>query len=62
VSAQLAARRWSAVGHKVVVLQNAPLQRDQLLWAAVLDAEGFVALGSHTALELAGFTPLAREA
>jgi hypothetical protein len=62
VSAQLAARRWSAVGHKVVVLQNAPLQRDQLLWAAVLDAEGLVALGSHTALELAGFTPLATEA
>jgi hypothetical protein len=62
VSAQLAARRWSAVGHKVVVLQNAPLQRDQLLWLAVLDAEGLVALGSHTALELAGFTPIAREA
>ena len=29
---------------------------DQLLWLAVLDAEGLVALGSHTALELAGFT------
>jgi hypothetical protein len=62
VSAQLAARRWSAIGHKVVVLQNTPLQRDQLLWAALLDAEGLVALCSHTALELAGFTPLAREA
>jgi len=62
VSAQLAARRWSAVGHKVVVLQNAPLRRDQLLWLAVLDAEGLAALGSHTALELGGFTPIAREA
>jgi hypothetical protein len=62
VSAQLSARRWSAVGHKVVVLQNAPLQRDQLLWLAVLDAEGLVALGSHTSLELGGFTPIAREA
>jgi hypothetical protein len=62
VSAQLAARRWSSVGHKVVVLQNAPLQRDQLIWLAVLDAEGLVALCSHTALELGGFTPLAKEA
>ena len=62
VSAQLAARRWSAVGHKVVVLQNAPLQGDQLLWLSVLDAEGLVALGSHTSLELGGFTPIAREA
>ena len=62
VSAQLSARRWSAVGHKVVVLQNAPLQRDQLLWLAVLDAEDLVALGSHTSLELGGFTPIAREA
>jgi hypothetical protein len=62
VSAQLAARRWSAFGHKVVALQNAPLQRDQLVWLAVLDAEGLVALCSHTALELAGFAPLASEA
>jgi hypothetical protein len=61
VSAQLAARRWSSLGHKVVVLQNAPLQRDQLIWLAVLDAEGLVALCSHTALELGGFTPLGKE-
>lgn len=62
VSAQLAASRWSAVGTKVILLQNAPPTRDQLMWLAVLDAESLVTLGSHTALELAGFAGLAREA
>jgi hypothetical protein len=62
VVAQLAARRWTAVGQNVVVLQNAAPRRDQLMWMAVLDAAGLVALGSHTALALLGFRSFAREA
>ena len=50
------------VGHKVVLLQNAPPTREQLMHIAVLDAESLVALASHTALELAGFRGFAKEA
>jgi very-short-patch-repair endonuclease len=60
--AQLDARRWSAVGDNVVLLQNAPPTRSQLIWLAVLDAPPPAAIGSHTALELLGFEPLASEA
>jgi len=62
VAGQIAADRWTAVGQKVVLLQNAPPRRQQVMWIAVLDAGWPAALGSHTALELAGFRSLAREA
>ena len=62
VAAQIAAQRWMAIGHKVVLLQNASPTREQLMHIAVLDAESLVALASHTALELAGFTGFAKEA
>ena len=39
VAAQIAAGRWMPVGHKVVLLQNAPPTREQLMQIAVLDAE-----------------------
>ncbi len=60
--AQLAARRWTAVGHAIVLVQNAPPTRRQSMWVAVLDARGPAALGSHTALEVAGFSGFAVEA
>lgn len=46
----------------MVLLQNAPPDRRQLMWIAVLDAGPLAALGSHTALELMGFEPFAVEA
>ena len=61
-AAQIAARRWTAIGQKVVLLQNSPPTREQLIWVAVLDAESLVSLGSHTALDLAGFVGFAKEA
>ena len=62
VASQIAGRRWTAYGQKVVLLQNSPPTRTQLMWLAVLDAGEDAALGSHTALELAGFKGFAREA
>jgi hypothetical protein len=62
VTSQVDARRWTAVGQNVVLLQNAPPLRDQLMWLAVLDAGEDAALGSHTSLELAGFKGFSREA
>jgi hypothetical protein len=62
VTSQIDAKRWTAVGQNVVLLQNAPPLRDQLMWLAVLDASDDVALGSHTSLELAGFKSFSREA
>src|SRR4029450_6189453 len=38
VASQISARRWTAVGQNVVLLQNAPPLRMQLMWLAVLDA------------------------
>lgn len=61
VRARLAAQRWTALGREVVLMQNAPPSRRQLMWTAVLDA-GRCALGSHTSLELAGFSSFAAEA
>lgn len=61
LNANLRAERWTAVGQEVVLLQNAPPGRRQLMWIAVLDA-GECALGSHTSLELAGFRSFAAEA
>jgi len=49
------------MSEQVVLLQNAPPTRRQLMWVAVLDA-GECALGSHTSLELAGFRSFAIEA
>lgn len=62
ITQQVVARRWNAVGRNVVLLQNTGPTRDQLMWLAVLDAGPGCALGSHTALELAGFRPVAQEA
>lgn len=59
---QVNAERWTTWGDKVVLLQNAPPSRRQLMWIAVLDASPIAALCSHTSLELAGFRPLAKEA
>jgi len=49
------------MSEQVVLMQNAPPVRRQLMWIAVLDA-GECALGSHTSLELAGFRSFAAEA
>lgn len=62
VSAQISASRWTSIGENVVLLQNAPPDRRELMWIAVLDAGPVAALGSHTALELAGFESFATEA
>lgn len=61
ISAQIDASRWQAFGEKVVLAQNSPPSRRQLMWLAVLDARG-CALGSHTSLELANFRGFASEA
>jgi hypothetical protein len=61
VDANLCAERWLTMGEGVVLLQNVPPDRRQLMWVAVLDA-GECALGSHTSLELAGFRSFASEA
>jgi hypothetical protein len=62
IRAQLAARRWQSWGAHVVILHNFEPTRQQLMWAAALDAGYPAALASHTALELHGFRPFAREA
>lgn len=62
IRAQIAARRWQPWGFHVVILHNFEPTRLQLMWAAVLDAGYPAALASHTALELHGFKPFAREA
>jgi hypothetical protein len=62
IRAQISARRWQSWGFHVVILHNFEPTRTQLMWAAVLDAGYPAALGSHTALELQGFKPFAREA
>ena len=62
VASQIAGRRWTGYGQNVVLLKNSPPTRTQLMWLAVLDAGEDAALGSHTALELAGFKGFAREA
>ena len=62
IRAQIDAHRWQCSGRSVVVTHNGEVTRRQLMWVASLDAGEPVALGSHTALELAGFVPFAREA
>lgn len=62
IDAQLSAQRWTKWGSHVVVMHNFEPTRSQLMWAAVLDAGYPAALASHTALELHGFKPFAKEA
>ena len=62
IRAQIAARRWQPWGFHVVILHNFEPTRQQLMWAAVLDAGYPAALASHTALELHGLKPFAQEA
>ncbi|HEX6757999.1 MAG TPA: hypothetical protein VF086_06235 [Propionibacteriaceae bacterium] len=62
IRAQIAARRWQPWGFHVVILHNFEPTRQQLMWAAVLDAGYPAALASHTALELHGLKPFAPEA
>jgi hypothetical protein len=59
---QVAAERWRRYGRHVVLMQNAPPTRLQLMWIAVLDPEPPAALASHTALEHDGFRGFASEA
>ena len=59
---QLRAFRWTRWGDRVALTQNAPPDRRQQMWLAVLDAGFPAAVASHTALELAGFRSWAREA
>ena len=54
VTAQRAALRWTTYGTRVVILQNAPMTRQQHMWAAVLHAGRHAALASTTALESSG--------
>lgn len=56
LDAQLAARRWRALGPVVVVLHNGPLTYRQRLWAAVLNAGSVAALCARTAAAEAGLT------
>lgn len=58
---EVSARRWSAWGKHVILLQNAPPIRTQMMWIAVLDAGERSALASHTALEVAGFRGFGKE-
>ncbi|MGH3502898.1 MAG: hypothetical protein ACRDQA_18695 [Nocardioidaceae bacterium] len=61
-AAQVRAQRWSEWGRNVVLLHNSTPSRRQLMWIVALDAGSPCALGSHTALELAGFRSFASEA
>jgi hypothetical protein len=62
IRAQLKARRWQPWGCHVVIMHNFEPTRQQIMWAAVLDAGYPAALASHTALELHGFKSFAQEA
>lgn len=62
VRAQVNARRWTAHGENLVILQNSAPVRRQIMWMAVLDAGELSALCCHTALELAGFRGTSAEA
>ena len=54
VEAQVAARRWQALGSTVIALHNGELTQRQSWWAAVLAAEGPSALAGRTAAEAHG--------
>lgn len=54
VRAQLAARRWQAVGPVAVVLHNGPLTDEQRTWVALLTAPGTAAVAGRHAAALGG--------
>lgn len=54
LDAQLAARRWRALGPVVIVMHNGPLTHRQQLWAVVLNAGPVAALCARTAAAEAG--------
>lgn len=54
VDAQLSARRWQEVSSVVLCTSTGPLTRRQLMWAGVLHAGAYSALGGLTALERHG--------
>lgn len=58
---QVTAQRWSEWGRNVILLQNAPPTRWQLMWIAVLDVGRPAAICSHTSLELVGFRGFGKE-
>jgi hypothetical protein len=55
VRAEVTARRWQRIGARCVVAHNHVPTRRQLMWAAVLDPVGPVALAGLTSLEMVGF-------
>jgi hypothetical protein len=59
---QLRASRWTQWGDHVLLMQNSPPTRRQMMLIALLDVGHPAALASHTSLELAGFQPFANEA
>lgn len=56
IDAHLAARRWQAFGHHVVVMQNGPLEDRQRAWVAVLLTRKPAALCGLTAIAVDGLT------
>lgn len=58
---QVSAQRWSEWGRNVILLQNAPPTRRQLMWIALLDAGSPTAICSHTSLEMVGFRGFGKE-
>ena len=60
--AQVDGGRWTRWGDHLVLTQNAPPSRRQVMFMALVDAGWPAALCSHTALELAGLASFAREA
>ncbi|GAA4752134.1 hypothetical protein GCM10023350_41740 [Nocardioides endophyticus] len=61
VDAQLSARRWQEVSSVVLGTTTGPLTRRQLMWAGVLHAGAYSALGGLTALEQHGLERWHRE-
>lgn len=59
---QIDQQRWTPLPRGLVLLQNAPPTRRQRMWIGLLDGGRTAALGSHTSLELHGFSCFAREA
>jgi very-short-patch-repair endonuclease len=58
---QQMAGRWQTVGRRVVVLHNGPITWNQLCWIGLLHVGPAGALGSFTALQLAGLERWARD-
>lgn len=58
---QLRAGRWGALNASVLCTHNGPLNRLQMMWAAVLSCRGLVALCGLTAFERHGVIGLVDE-